>query len=136
MNVKYFLLFFLAFSLLIETTFFSFPLVVICSLFLFILFSSLDVFISIFVVGLLLDGLKAETIGVTPLFLFCIFLLFTLYQRVFNFKDIGTLIIFIFAAALIYAHLFSYGVNLFTYVLFFAVLLLSVRYLKNSFVPQ
>lgn len=132
MNVKNLLLFFLILSCFLETTVVSFPLVVICSFFLFILFPSLKIFAAIFAAGLLLDSLKAGNVGATPLFLFCVFLLLTLYQKVFNFKDLETLVFFIFAGAILYSYLFLYSVNLFTYALFFAVLLLAVRYFKKS----
>ena len=133
MSFKNILLFFLAFSLLIETTIFSFPLVVIFSLFLFILFPTIGVLVSIFMVGLLLDSVKAGILGTTPLFLFLSFLVLTIYQKVFNFKDSLTVLFFIFLTAVVYAHIFTYSINIFSYVLFFALLFASTRYFKNMF---
>ena len=133
MSFKNILLFFLAFSLLIETTIFSFPLVVIFSLFLFILFPTIGVLVSIFMVGLLLDSVKAGILGTTPLFLFLSFLVLTIYQKVFNFKDSLTVLFFIFLTAVVYAYIFTYSINIFSYVLFFALLFASIRYFKNVF---
>ena len=133
MSFKNILLFFLACSLILETTIFSFPLVVIFSLFLFILFPSIGVFVSIFMVGLLLDSIKAGMLGTTPLFLFLFFLILTVYQKVFNFKDTLTILIFIFLATVVYAYIFAYSINIFSYLLFFVLLLLSIRYFKNVF---
>ena len=133
MSFKNILLFFLACSLILETTIFSFPLVVIFSLFLFLLFPSIGVFVSIFMVGLLLDSIKAGMLGTTPLFLFLFFLILTVYQKVFNFKDSLTVLIFIFLATVVYAYIFAYSINIFSYLLFFALLLLSIRNFKNIF---
>ena len=133
MNFRNILLFFLGLSLILETTFFSFPLVIIFSLFLFILFPSVGILITIFIVGLLLDSVKAGILGATPLFLFLYFLLLTVYQKVFNFKDSLTVILFIFLATVVYAYIFTYSVNIFSYVLFFALLIFPIRYFKNFF---
>jgi len=133
MSFKNILLFFLAFSLILETTIFSFPLVVILSLCLFILFPSIGVLISIFVVGLLLDSVKAGILGVTPLFLFLYFLILTVYQKVFNFKDSLTILLFIFLPTVVYAHISTYSINIFSYLLFFVLLFLLIRYFKKVF---
>ena len=133
MNFRNILLFFLGLSLILETTFFSFPLVVIFSLFLFILFPSVGILITIFIAGLFLDNVKAGMLGGTPLFLFLYFLFLTVYQKVFNFKDSLTVILFIFLATVVYAYIFTYSVNIFSYVLFFALLIFPIRYFKNFF---
>ena len=133
MNFRNILLFFLGLSLILETTFFSFPLVIIFSLFLFILFPSVGILITIFIAGLLLDSVKAGMLGETTLFLFLFFLILTVYQKVFNFKDSLTVILFIFLATIVYAYIFTYSVNIFSYVLFFALLIFPIRYFKNFF---
>ncbi len=132
MTFKHILYLILVLSLFLETTLFSFPLVVVTALLLYIFFPKTETLFMVFMIGLLLDALKVSQFGITPLFLMGVFLLLNFYKRYFEPKDLLFVTPFVFLCAFIYALLVSYAVSITFYSLLFVQALMVVLYARSK----
>lgn len=119
MNTRLIISLLLFVSLFIETSLVAFPFIFILSVITYILFPDLKTFMTVFLIGLGLDILKASPVGATPLVIFSSFSLLDLVRRVFELKDYKIIILILFIMSLIYSKVFSYTDNLLIYILLF-----------------
>lgn len=134
MTLKNYLILFLFLSLFIETTFIAFPLTLIFSILLYILYPETKTFLLILFASLVLDALKLSSIGLTSVFIFFPLLIVNLLRKTLEIKDYKIIIVFLFAASFIYAKLFSYTDSLLTFVLIFgSSLAFFIYFYKKNF---
>lgn len=109
-NYQYFLFFlFLALFLMLELTIFSLPFIFILSIVFLALYRTPLAFISVFVSGILLDALRIDNFGITPIFIFTTFLIIHLYERYFGSSDFLVIALITVIATFIYAYILSYS---------------------------
>ena len=119
MGIKIVLLSFLFLAVLLQTTIISFPLFIIFSIILYILYPEVDMILAIFIGSVILDILQLTPIGSTALFVISIFVLINITQKFFNTRDYKTILLIIFIASVLYAFIFSYGINWILYTVIF-----------------
>ncbi len=131
MSIKSFLLILLFLSLFFESSFFSFPFVVAFSIFLYILYPEKLVTICIFSASVMLDVISANTIGVTPLFIFSILIFLEILKNVFIVKDARILLGFMILFSYIYAKFYMFGSSVILYASLFIALIFSYLVTKK-----
>lgn len=122
MSIKNFLLILLFLSLFFESNLFPFSFVVAFSIFLYILYPEKLVVISIFLASLALDAINANTVGITPLFIFLVLFLLEVLKNVFVVKDARILLGFVIFFSYIYAKFYMFGSQVILYAALFAIL--------------
>lgn len=115
------LLILLFLSLFLESTLIVFPVFLIISVLLFVLFPKIPVLVGVFLGSIILDILKVTTIGFTALFIFTIFLVLNIYIKSVDIKDFKVVLIITFISSIAYSYLSSYSVNLIIYLLIFGI---------------
>lgn len=136
MGIKIILFFFLLLAILLQTTVISFPLFIIFSIILYILYPELDSVFIIFVGAVILDILQITPIGATALFVISFLLIINFAQKFFNTRDYKSILLIIFIASIAYALIFSYGVNWFLYILIFGGILIMTQIFNRRLVKK
>ncbi len=132
MDFKNILLVFLALSLFVETTIFSFPFIFAFCLLLYIFFPGGRTVFSAFIASLIIDVLKAAPPGLTALAIFTAFIAIDLYRGAFELKDYKIILLIIFGFSFAYAKFASYADNLLVYIMVFGGLGLSFAYFHKK----
>lgn len=132
MSIRLALFLILFFSLFFESTIVTFPLVLIFSVLLYILYPDYKTIILGFLCGVILDIIKVSQVGATSTIILLSFLTLSLIKKGFEIKDYKTIILFLFASSFIYSKYFSYTDNLITYSLIFAGAGIFIFYLRKK----
>ncbi len=105
--MKFFFIFLVLLLLLfLETSFFSFPLVLGGILLLSVLYKEYWIFLVAFVIGILLDVLMFQVAGGSSLFFTVLLGVLFLYERKYEIQSMPFVTIFTFLASLIYGFIF------------------------------
>lgn len=108
--IIYFLLLFT--GLMIETTFLKIPFVLIILLVIFLRFKNQGIFFLAFVMGILLDSLNIQRLGISSLlfllFLFCV----SLYEKKYQIKTLPFVIISSFFGVLSYSYIIYHSYSI------------------------
>lgn len=132
MNIRLALSLILFFSLFFESTILAFPLVLIFSVLLSILYPDYKTIILVFLCGVILDIIKVSQVGSTSTIILLSFLTLSLIKKGFEIKDYKTIILFLFASSFIYSKYFSYTDNLITYLLIFGGAGIFISYFRKK----
>ncbi len=116
-----------AVALILETTFFTFPFIIIFCLLLYLLDNSAKSLIMIFFFSFALDALKISKLGITPLFIFSALFLLERYQKMFELKSINGTLLIIFSAGIIYSKISNYTIISLYSILLYILLFLSLK---------
>lgn len=119
MNLRLILALLLFLSLLVETSYFTFPLVFIICVTYYILYPDLKTFALAAFTALTLDALKASPLGLTSISIFISIFIFEVSKSAFEIKDYKIIMLFLFVATFTYANIFSYSNSLLLYILVF-----------------
>ncbi len=128
MNAKIILLLCLILSLLFQTTLVSFPLYIIFSILLFILYPEWDMVLVIFLGALVLDMLQVVQLGSSAVFILVALLITSFAQKFFNTKDYKSVLAILFLATITYATIFSYSINILLYLILFVGIFVATHF--------
>lgn len=134
--MKFFIvLFVLVTALLVETTFFSLPFVLLAILFLAVIFKERWIFFVAFFAGIFLDMLSFRTSGISSLFFTLMLGIVFLYERKFEIQSIPFLFFFSFLSVLVYGFLFS-SAHIFLGAFFSGCLVAGIFFLLSRIVAS
>lgn len=124
-----FLLFiFILVSVLLETTLLNFPFVLLTGLSIAVFVRKIPMFITVFILGFIVDSLRVSYFGMTSLMIFGTVILLFLYEKYLGNKDFLVSSFFIAIATCIYSYFLNY--SLFAVLLFFG-LFISVLFILD-----
>lgn len=106
--MKFLSIILLSTALLLETTLTTIPLVLVSLICLTIIYKEDVLFVLAFIFGVFLDLILFRTIGLSSLFFVVFLFLILIYQRKFEIKTAGFVLIASFLGSLTYLLLFSY----------------------------
>lgn len=126
-------------SVLIESVFISFPLVIILSILLYLTDSSSKYLLYIFFISILLDVLRVEQLGLTSLFIFISLFLIDIYKRSFEVTDMKFITLITLLSTYLYAKIADYNFNIIFYgsiIILLTFFLLKRRLLSDLIVRR
>src|SRR3989344_4423818 len=98
----------------------------------FMLFPDLKTLILVFVTGILLDILKVNTVGLTPIIIISSFIVLVFIKRVFEVRDFRINLLILFFSSFVFANFASYSDNLLIYFLIFGSIWFSLSYFLKT----
>ena len=132
MNLRLILVLLILASLFFETAILALPFLFIVSILSFMLFPDLKTLILVFIVGILLDILKVNTVGLTPVITFVSFIILVFIKRVFEVRDFRINLLILFFSSFVFANFASYSDNLLIYFLIFGSIWFSLSYFLKT----
>lgn len=130
---KIILLILVTISLFLETVFFSFPFFLIFAIILLLLDSRPFIIVFIFSTGLILDSLRLEILGITPLVIFATATLIYIYRRSFEITHLAFILVCLFAVTYFYAGLTHHYFNIIVYLAFMIISFIGYTFLQLKF---
>ena len=128
------LVFFLFLALVFETSFFSFPFVLILSLILWIYYPDATTLVFVFIATLILDILRLMPIASSIIFLIISFILIDISRKSLDFSDVKSTMLVVFIGVFLYARFFSYFPSVIFYGLIFIVTFLIVEVFAKKYI--
>ena len=132
MNVRTLFIVAVIISLFLQTTLVSLPLVFILAFTMFVFYPDSKSLIVGFFAGVVLDILKLNVIGLTPIIIIGSFLLIQIIRKLAELKDYRVVLFLLFAASYIYASTFSYSNNIFWFAGIYLTIGLIIFYFQNK----
>lgn len=119
--------------LLIESSLFPFPFLLIFSIILYLIDDSKIMLVYIFLLGLILDSLHVARFGLTPFFVFATLFIINLYKDKFEIKDYRFVVLIAAVSSILYAAIAGYAFNLpLDVLLFVSAIFLYLSFKKSK----
>lgn len=125
--MKFFLLILLLTAVLFESTLIPFPLTIILSILILVLFPEPLFMLGVFASATTLDVLNAGHIGLTPFFIFCSIVLLYVFKNLFDVKNSTILIAFLGVVSYFYARVMFYQPSFLLFILSFIAMAVFVK---------
>lgn len=132
MNLRLILVLLIFTSLFFETAILALPFLFTVSILSFMFFPDLKTLIIVFIAGILLDILKVNTVGLTPIIIFSSFIILVFIKRVFEIRDFRINLLILFFSSFVFANFASYSDNLLIYFMIFGSIWFSLSYFLKT----
>ncbi len=110
-------------ALFVESTLVNFPLVLVLSLYMVVVFKSTRITIAVFLAAFSIDALRVVPMGTTPMIVSAMALFGLVYQRSLHFADILLLTVLIGVVTVGYSMYAGYGLTFFPSIIVFTLIL-------------